>query len=58
MPFVYIVSSDKIDLNFTIVFCISGFYIYIINILYTTLNNNDMIKRTAIFEGVNIYINF
>lgn len=37
---------------------ISGFYIYMISILYTTMNNEDLKRRNKIVEDVNKLCDF
>jgi len=39
-------------------FYITGFYIYIIAILYKTLNNEDLKRRTLIHKSISSMIDF
>ncbi|EGR34777.1 hypothetical protein IMG5_002490 [Ichthyophthirius multifiliis] len=58
LPFWFILKMDKVDSDFVSILLICGFYIYMISILYPTMNNADLRRRLLIVKNVSMLCDF
>ncbi|EAR99392.1 transmembrane protein, putative (macronuclear) [Tetrahymena thermophila SB210] len=59
IPLWYLIGKSKLHIDLMSILNISGFYIYMISILYTTMNNQDLKRRNFIIDmGINKLCDF
>jgi hypothetical protein len=58
LPFIFIFWQKKYPLQFFPFAIISGFYVYLIFIMYSIFNNEDLKRRIKINNALNQIINF
>lgn len=58
LPLWYLIEKSKMHIELASILNILGFYIYMISILYATMNNDDLRRRSQIIQEVNKLCDF